>query len=170
VLKNWRRWMLEALAILAIIIVVQFWQARGLPAGVAPALAGKGLDGRPLDLATTLAAAGGKPVLVAFWATWCPICKMEGGSLASIAADRPFLGVAMQSGDAAAVAAYLAERQRRLPTINDPDGRLAAAWHVSGVPSHFVIDGRGQIRFRIVGYATEWGLRARLWWAERFPA
>lgn len=24
----------------------------------------------------------------------------------------------------------------------------------------------GNIRFRVVGYATEWGLRLRLWWAQ----
>jgi hypothetical protein len=40
---------------------------------------------------------------------------------------------------------------------------------VSGVPSHFVVDSAGNVRFRVVGYTTTWGLRARLWWAERFP-
>ena len=162
--------MLEALGIIAIVVVVQFWQSRGLPEGPAPALTGTGLDGRSLTLTETVAAAGGKPVLVAFWATWCAVCKAEGGNLASIARDTPFLSVAMQSGEAIAVAAYLAERGRNFPTINDPDGALAAAWRVRGVPSHFIVDGQGNIRFRVVGYATELGLRVRLWWAERFPA
>ncbi len=169
VLKHWRRWILEALAVIGIVVAVQLWQARGLPEGPAPALAGSGLDGQPLDLATTVAAAGGRPVLVAFWATWCPVCKAEGGNLASIAADQPLLSVAMQSGEAPVVTAYLAERGRQLPTINDPDGDLANAWRVRGVPSHFIVDGQGNVRFRVVGYATEWGLRARLWWAEKFP-
>jgi hypothetical protein len=40
---------------------------------------------------------------------------------------------------------------------------------VRGVPAHFVVDGQGKVRFAVVGYATEWGLRARLFWAERFP-
>jgi hypothetical protein len=40
---------------------------------------------------------------------------------------------------------------------------------VRGVPAHFIIDPAGNVRFRVVGYATTWGLRARLWWAERFP-
>jgi thiol-disulfide isomerase/thioredoxin len=168
VLKNWRRWVLEALAIIGIVVIVQFWQARGLPEGSAPDLTGSGLDGKPLSLSDTVAAAGGKPVLVAFWATWCAVCKAEGGNLASIARDTPFLSVAMQSGEAAAVTTYLTERRRMFPTINDPEGQLAADWRVRGVPSHFIIDSKGNVRFRVVGYATEWGLRARLWWAENF--
>ncbi|MBL8489984.1 MAG: hypothetical protein JNM82_04320 [Rhodocyclaceae bacterium] len=42
-------------------------------------------------------------------------------------------------------------------------------WRVRGVPTHFVVDPSGRVRFRVVGYATEFGLRARLWWAQRFP-
>ncbi|HZV54568.1 MAG TPA: protein disulfide oxidoreductase [Rhodocyclaceae bacterium] len=167
-LKNWQKWVLEALAIIAVVVAVQLWQVRGLPEGPAPELAGNGLDSQPLSLAATVAAAKGKPVLVAFWATWCGVCKAEGGNLAAIAADTPFLSVAMQSGEGSAVAAYLAERGRSLPTINDPEGLLANGWQVRGVPSHFIVDGNGNVRFRVVGYATEWGLRARLWWAEKF--
>lgn len=169
VLSKGRRWAVEALVIVAIVAAVQLWQARGLPEGPAPALAGTLLDGHPGSLADTVAAAGDKPVLVAFWATWCSICKAEAGNLDDIARDTPFLGVAMQSGDNTEVSRYLAQRNRRLPSINDNDGRLAAAWKVAGVPTHFIIDGHGNIRFRVVGYASEWGLRARLWWAEKFP-
>lgn len=168
VLRNWRHWAVEALIVVVIVVAVQLWQARGLPEGPAPALAGTLLDGRPISLADAVAGAAGKPVLVAFWATWCSICKAEAGNLDDIARDTPFLGVAMQSGAAAEVAQYLSQRNHRLPSLNDQDGRLAASWRVSGVPTHFIIDRRGNIRFRVVGYASEWGLRARLWWAEKF--
>lgn len=169
VLSNWRRWAGEGLIVAAIVVGVQLWQARGLPEGPAPTLAGTLLDGHAASLADTVTAAGGKPVLVAFWATWCSICKAEAGNLDGVAADTPLLGVAMQSGSDDEVRRYLAERGHRWPTVNDADGRLAANWKVVGVPTHFIVDGRGNIRFRIVGYASGWGLRARLWWAERFP-
>jgi thiol-disulfide isomerase/thioredoxin len=167
-LRKWRQWAVEALVIGTIVVGVQLWQARGLPEGPAPALAGTLLDGRQASLAGTVAAAGGKPVLVAFWAIWCSICKAEAGNLDDLSSDTPFLGVAMQSGSDGDVKRYLADRHHRFPTINDPDGRLAATWKVAGVPTHFIVDGHGNIRFRVVGYASEWGLRARLWWTKTF--
>ena len=165
-LKNWKKWVLEALAIVAVVVAVSLWQARGLPEGPAPALAGAGIDGKPLDLAEVVEAANGKPVLVAFWATWCPVCKAEDGNLQSISADHPVLSIAMQSEK---IAQHMQTRGLTFAAIDDANASLANAWNVRGVPSHFVIDGQGNVRFRVVGYATTWGLRARLWWAERFP-
>ena len=165
VLKRWRKRALEALVILAVIVGAQYWQTRGLPEGPAPVLAGTLLDGRPASLDDALKAAGGKPVLVAFWATWCPVCKAEDGNIESIARDHAVLSVAMQSED---VARHMRTRGLSFPTIDDPEGMIASAWKVNGVPAHFVIDGAGKVRFRTIGYATEWGLRARLWWAENF--
>ena len=44
----------------------------GLPVGTAaPAAAVQDLDGQPVDLAQVI---GKKPVLLEFWATWCPLC------------------------------------------------------------------------------------------------
>ena len=99
-------------------------------------------------------------------ATWCPVCKAEDGNIQSIATDHAVLSVAMQSED---LATHMRERGLNFATIDDPDGALATAWKVRGVPSHFIVDGAGNVRFRVVGYATTWGLRARLWWVERFP-
>jgi len=165
--KRWMRWMLEALLIIAIVVAVQLWQARDLPEGPAPQLAGTLVDGRAASLADALKAANGKPVLVAFWATWCPVCKAEEGNIAAVARDWPTLTIAMQSGDAAAVAKHLKERGLDFPALIDADGRLATAWKVRGVPTHFIVDSRGIVRFQLVGYTTSIGMRARLWWASR---
>lgn len=166
---SWKKLTREVLIVLAIVAGVSLWQVRGLPEGPAPALAGTLLDGRTVSLEDAVRAAGGQPVLVAFWATWCPVCKAEDGNLESIARDHPVLTVAMQSEDATAVAKHMRERGLSFPVINDPDGVLAAGWRLRGVPAHFVVDGQGIIRFRVVGYATELGLRARLWFVRHFP-
>jgi thiol-disulfide isomerase/thioredoxin len=166
VLKNWKKWVLEAIAIIAVVVAVSLWQTRGLPEGPAPALAGTGIDGKPHDLAEVVRAANGKPVLVAFWATWCPVCKAEDGNIQSISRDHPVLSVAMQSEK---VEQHMRDRGLTFAAIDDANASLANDWNVRGVPSHFVVDGAGNVRFRVVGYATTLGLRARLWWAERFP-
>lgn len=170
--KRWQRWLLEAAMILAVILGAQYWQTRDLPEGVAPPLVGVLTDGGQVIVpeGAQSAGAGGTPTLVAFWSTWCPVCKAEEGNIVSVAQDHHVISVAMQSGDAATVMKHLKERGIVLPVLVDADGRHAMNWRVRGVPTHFVVDGTGTIRFRVVGYATTWGLKARLWWAETFAA
>jgi len=163
--KRWQRRLLEAALILGVIFGAQYWQTRGLPEGAAPPLVGVLTDGSPVRIG-----AGGAPTLVAFWATWCPVCSAEEDNIVAVARDRRVISVAMQSGDAATVVKHLKERGIALPVLVDDDGRHAQNWRVRGVPTHFVVDGAGNIRFRVVGYATTWGLKARLWWAQNVPA
>lgn len=169
--------MLEIILIVAIVIGVQMFQTRGLPKGVAPPLVGTRSDGATVNLATRVGVgrtavdkATGRPVLVAFWAAWCPVCKLEEGNISTVAEHWPVLSVAMQSGDAATVAAHLQERGISVPALIDASGEQALGWQVSGVPAHFIVDAAGNVRFRVVGYATTLGLMARLWWAEHVPA
>jgi thiol-disulfide isomerase/thioredoxin len=168
--KRWKRLLLEAALVVAVILGAQFWQTRGLPEGAAPPLAGVQTDGQAIAVPGMRNGADGMPTLVAFWATWCPVCSAEEDNIVSVARDHRVVSVAMQSGDAATVIKHLKERGIVLPALVDHDGRHAANWRVRGVPTHFVVDGAGNIRFRVVGYATTWGLKARLWWAENFKA
>jgi len=163
------RHLLEAALILAVILGVQYWQTRGLPEGAAPPLAGVLTDGNQVKVGAGNTA-NNAPTLVTFWATWCPVCTAEEDNIVSVARNHRVISVAMQSGDAATVTRHLKERGIALPALVDADGRHATNWRVRGVPTHFVVDGAGNIRFRVVGYATTWGLKARLWWAETFPA
>lgn len=165
--KRWRRWALEALFLLGIVVAVTLWQNRGLPEGAAPPLAGRNNEGDSVSLVAMQA--GGRPILVAFWATWCPVCRAEEGNIEAVARDWPVLSVAMQSGDAEAVDDHLYGRQLTVPAVIDDDADIAELWRVKSVPTHFIVDAAGNIRFRLVGYASEFGLRARLWWVERFP-
>ncbi|MBN8477270.1 redoxin domain-containing protein [Sulfuritalea sp.] len=175
--KRWQRWLLEAALILAVILGAQHWQTRGLPEGAAPPLAGVLTDGSQIKVGAPQGlpsvageTANGAPTLVAFWATWCPVCTAEEDNIVAVAKEHRVISVAMQSGDAAAVIKHLQERGIELPALVDADGRHAQNWRVRGVPTHFVVDGAGNIRFRVVGYATTWGLKARLWWAENVAA
>lgn len=161
--RRWLTYGAEALLLLMILAGVHWWQTRDLPGGAAIPLEGVLLDGRRVSLD----ALRGEPVLVQFWATWCPVCKLEQASINAIARDHRVLSVAMQSGSADEVARHLAQYQLTFPVINDPDSAIAQRWRVRGVPTSFVIDRLGVVRFVEVGYTTEAGLRLRLALAGR---
>jgi thiol-disulfide isomerase/thioredoxin len=158
----WRKRAFYLLLFIVLIAGIRAWQQRDMVSGTAPLLQGALLSGSTY----ALPARPGHPVLVHFWATWCPICRAEQDSIAAIAQDRPnTITVAMQSGSDAEVANHLAAQGLRFPVLNDSDGRLSSAWGVHAVPASFIISPDGQIRFVEVGYTTALGLRLRLWLA-----
>ncbi len=157
-----RRSLLTWAGVIALLLAAQWTANRGLVQGMAPPLNAPDLSGRPFPGLDTLP----KPALVYFWASWCPICSAMQGSIANLARDVPMVTIALQSGDAAAVAAHLAAAQLAIPTLVDDSGALGRAYGIRGVPAVFIIDGDGRIRFATVGYSTELGIRARLWLAR----
>lgn len=162
--RRWRRWAIEALLLILVLAAVSAWQTSGLASGTAPPLAGLRSDGSRVKLMP-----GQSAKLVVFWATWCKVCKANVGTLEAIARDWPVITVAMQSGELEEVAEFLDERGLTVPALADDDSDIAEAWGVRMVPTYFVVDARNQIRFRVVGYTTAWGLRARLAWAQYVP-
>ncbi len=146
---------------IALVFGARAFVNRGAATGPAPPVEGVTLDGTPVSLG----ALRGRPVLVHFWATWCPVCRFTEAGIQAIAEDYQTITIALQSGDAEAVGEHLREQGLQLPVVLDPHGILAASYGVRGVPASFVVDAAGQIRFREVGYTTELGLRARLWWS-----
>ena len=161
--RRFRGWLVNIVLILVIFAGVQWWKARPLASGEAPSLAGETLDGTSLDLASYR----GMPVLVHFWASWCPVCKAMDGAIDSIAADHRVITVAMQSGGTAEIGRFMADADLSFTVIPDPDGRIASLWGVPGVPASFVLDAAGRIAYSTIGISTEPGLRARLWGAAR---
>ncbi|WP_296808827.1 protein disulfide oxidoreductase [Thiocapsa sp.] len=157
--KRLREWIINILLILVIFGAVQWWKARPLATGAAPPLVGVTLDGQAFDLADL----AGRPVLVHFWASWCPVCALMDGAVAAIAEDHTVVTVAMQSGDPHELRRHMAETGHAFPVIADPTGQIAHRWGVVGVPATFVVDPSGRIRDAVVGIATQPGLRWRLW-------
>lgn len=172
--QGWKQHLATLVLAWVAVVVVDTWRTRDLPQGPAPdaplVLAATTANATP---ATTLAAwraqHPGQAVAVHFWAEWCPVCKLEEPSIASVSADWPLLGVAMQSGNAQRVAQVQRQRGMPWPTAVDPDGALSRSWGVRAVPALVVIDAHGQVRFATSGYTPEWAMRLRLWWAQTMP-
>ena len=162
---RWLRLLFEILIIVAIVFAIRAWQQKDMVSGIAPSFQSVMLDGKTVNLEDY----NGKPLLLHFWASWCPFCKFEESSLNGIQKDWPVLTVAYQSGDKSDVIKHMKERSiENWPTIVDQDSRLAELFGVKGVPTSYIIDGNGNIRFTEVGLTSGWGLRLRLWWAENF--
>ena len=158
---RWLRWLRDIVLLLLIFAAVQWWQARDLAAGLAPPLAGLLSDGREYRLSP----ADG-PVLVYFWASWCPVCRLEQGNIEAIASDSEVITIATNSGSAAEVNAYLDEQGLGMKVLMDETGDIARHWGATGVPASFIVDRDGRIAYAGMGYATEIGLRARMWLAD----
>jgi thiol-disulfide isomerase/thioredoxin len=154
--------LLELTILLLLVLAVEAFLTRNAASGVAPDIVATTIQGE----AFTLQGMRGQPAIIHFWASWCPICELEQGTIDSLASDYPFISVAMQSGSAAEVVAYLREQGVSYPVVNDPEGSLAKRYGVSGVPATFILDADGTVRFVTRGYTSSVGLRLRLWLAS----
>ena len=146
---------------LVIFFVLQAFMQRNMANGVAPTFDAKLINGEQVELS----AYQGKPLLLHFWASWCPKCKFEEGSISDINNDTDqVMTVAFQSGEINEVKQFLMKRNiEDWPVIVDQSGFLAQKYGVTGVPATFFIDSKGNIRFKTIGITSKWGMKLRLW-------
>lgn len=121
----------------------------GLVGRPAPALSIQSLDGRSVSLSELR----GHPVVLNFWASWCPPCRQEGPALRQ-AADAhagtvAFLGAQIQDSPEAG-RTYLQEQGASYPAGPLTAGS-AAGWGVRSPPETFFIDSRGLVVARFTG-------------------
>lgn len=163
---HWRSHLLTLALVVGVVYGMNAWRTRDVPA-MAPAFAGELAAGGAISLAEFRAANSGYSVALHVWADWCPVCRTEEHSISALVEDGlPVLTIAMQSGDAASVRRVLAERGLSWPTLIDEDGAISRAFGLPGVPAFVVIDAQGRVSDVQLGYTSEIGMRARLWWAS----
>jgi thiol-disulfide isomerase/thioredoxin len=119
--------------------------------GATPALRLNDLDGRPQDIS----AYRGKALLVNFWATWCEPCREELPSMNRLKErfrDRPFEVLAVDVGDRPdRVRGFLEKLPVAFPVLLDEESTSMRDWRVRGLPTSFVLDPEGRIRYWYVG-------------------
>ena len=101
----------------------------------------------------------GAPLVVNFWASWCPPCRREMPSMERGAEwlrgfGARFITVNMGE-DPDAVRRFLEKQGFSLPVLLDQDGTVASNWGVNGLPVTFVLDPAGRIAYQALG-PREW--------------
>ncbi|MFB1486911.1 MULTISPECIES: TlpA family protein disulfide reductase [unclassified Thiocapsa] len=101
----------------------------------------------------------GKPVILNFWATWCPPCRAEMPSMQrahETVAVEGISVIAVNVGeDAETIAHFLSETDVAFPIPMDIDSEVVQSYPVKGLPTTFVIDPQGRLVYSAAG-EREW--------------
>ncbi len=120
------------------------------------------------NLATRLEALEGQVVLIDFWATWCPPCRVslpyydrwqqelgkEGLTVMAISVDAPEVDLR----------SFVDRFAPNLLIVRDPEGQAAGAFAVRGMPTAFLLDRQGTVVEAFTGFseAHAASMRARI--------
>jgi cytochrome c biogenesis protein CcmG, thiol:disulfide interchange protein DsbE len=166
---GWARRSLEiALWVVVLGLVVwrfgpQFGAALGLRPGTEPApdFVVETLDGQSIRLSELR----GQVVLVNFWATWCPPCRIEMPGFQRVwddYRDQGFVivGLSVDQGVRSDVARWVGDRGLTFPIAFAPGSVVRSYGGASVLPTSILIDTEGRIAHRVQGYYAEPALRA----------
>lgn len=103
----------------------------------------------------SLGAYAGKVVVVDFWATWCEPCKQSFPAyqtlVTDLGGDVVVIGIS-QDDDAKGIKAFVAETGATFPVVWDEGKSVAKAYDPPTMPTAYVLDKSGIVRFVHAGY------------------
>lgn len=115
----------------------------------------------------TLADYRGHGLVVNFWATWCPPCRLELPTLAALAGAVKsdgilVLPISMDRGGAKTVDAYFAEHLvSNLPVLVDPSMSALKAFNLNGIPATMLVHPKGDVVAHLDG-AADWDTKGTI--------
>lgn len=140
---------------LVFLMVLPVWGQHPAPEvdHVAPDFTLPDLEGNQISLSTYK----GRVVLLNFWATWCPPCRLEMPTMEKAYRkyrDKGFevVAVSVDAGPKSSVKSFLRELGLSFQVLLDPDMETLRAYRGFSLPMTVVIDRQGVIRSRELGY------------------
>ena len=112
-------------------------------------------SGQPVSLADFR----GKVVFVDFWESWCSPCRQSLPLYDKLRETYPaaafeILAIGLDE-DVADAKTFLAEHPVKYTTLQNPQGDVAKAFDLKGMPSSYLIDRDGIVRARHVGFEAK---------------
>jgi thiol-disulfide isomerase/thioredoxin len=157
------RLLIWMLAIAAVIVALVIGLAPSSSTGrEAPALPREQLSGPTATLAGLLSSGHGRPSLVVFWASWCEPCAREAAAIERFSKTPTGRGriVGVDWNDALSGArAFIRQHAWTFSNVRDGLGSVGYAYHLSNLPTTFVIGSDGRIRATLHGPQTEQDLQ-----------
>ncbi len=115
---------------------------------------GTDMNGKPVDLSKVI---GKQPVMLIFWASWCPNCKQEVPAINKFyekygPQGMAFIGINVGFNDSIGRArAFMEITKMAYPVLFDTKGTLSKQYKVQGVPTIIVADKQGRVVSRSFG-------------------
>jgi thiol-disulfide isomerase/thioredoxin len=129
-------------------------QESGIAVGAqAPGAKVQTLDGKTIDIGSYV---GKSPMVIEFWAFWCPNCKELEPSLLALHKKYGlrvrFLGVAVSVNETIdRVKAYTSKHRYPYQTVYDDKGEATEAYDVPATSYVVVVDGSGKVVYTGLG-------------------
>ncbi|MCG7657693.1 protein disulfide oxidoreductase [Wielerella bovis] len=163
-LIKWAKQVAQTLLVLAVVsVAVDYWRSPIVPIHAAQVPFQSIYHAEPTTLAST---SSQQTLLLYFWGSWCGICKHTSPVIHRLHENgTPVLTVALRSGTADDVRAFLQQQGLTFDTVNDEHGALSQQWGVKVVPSILLIK-NGKVVHSTTGLATYWGLKTRIAMAD----
>ena len=118
---------------------------------LAPDFQLQSLDGQTVSLGNLR----GKPVLINFWATWCPPCRGEMPYIQEIHeewSDKELMVLAINIGESSSKAEdFMQSYNLSFTVLLDTKQDVAQRYNITGIPTTFFIDKDGIIQEKVIG-------------------
>jgi len=162
--KNVTKYIKEFIKYFVIIIialnVVSYYKSRNLNKEPLAYEAFKLIDGSTYTLQKD------KPLLVYFWATWCPICKFQSPKIQELSKDYQVITIASQSGSKDEIKKYLKENKLTFKVIDDSYNDFAYRFNIKAYPTVLIYDKNKNLKFSDVGLTSSFSLKLKMWWSN----
>jgi peroxiredoxin len=141
------------ITLLAAALVALAWPALAADATApAPAFTLASRAGQPVSLADLK----GQVVMINFWASWCGPCRQEFPALDEMYRKYRPMGFEMVAinveSEKADAERFLGATPVTFPILFDPDNKVSGSYGVSAMPTTFLVDRQGRLRWQHRAY------------------